>query len=411
MESEKIFFLCRELFFSSFFNRIVKESTQSEIIRKIFVSLNCKYFDFDNENSYIPTIIESIYVALGHMLNTKVYVSISSVITHVSLIDYFVEIEKKDYHTEDLFTDLHLVCLTSIAHIIMIKPDVSTAELMKHATIALFHKIGKNGSFPFSEELGCGVLQYLWTFDFKQPFTKDIWEEICRTICAHMCNYEFLTTETFSVKENLMYLSFGDYFKKTQEKSTIVIDVDSIIGKINKTFSPDEFFKVNNFSGITIVIKENDETTKFVEKILSMANVEYEIFDVQNNFKDMKLYIKSGKVVIIKIKCKNDIFCLTMNNTNLQPKEVTNSLVITVDSVIDIKNIESITALKPKICFVVSDNQNSKLGYSELTRQLLYFTSNYIKRTTSPFEKDENFTLLPDLIETDLIETNYNVKI
>jgi hypothetical protein len=517
---DKLQLLSRELFNTSFkFDSYSPEKrTSATIIGEIFFELknNRNVDDFDVNPQEIMRI-GTIFASMGKMLNTKVKLltcdKTKQKYEDIKIIDYFDAIEKENfhstkietenyicsYHQEDLFTHLHLACLITLAFVIKRKYDVSTQELIKYATVAYLHDVGKPGSlvlikkkkwtsFPFHGELGAGILSQLWSSDFGAPYTEDVWEEICRTIAVHMCGYRshdcqnvetkykwnMLGTEKPSVKENLYFLSFGDHFGALPEKTVeSVDDKEFILSRKNfmdvvKTSSPVEFLKINKFKGIVVFVRGKSACGKSVcvKKITDMLAqnkiptrvVERDMIICQTSATDMgevevisekptgELYkkyydhyqenkLKLSKEVADKMKksildgiINNEVVIVNtmmsyFNSINFSvPDLLRNTFVISVDVIrnvpvsiadtekknisleeqlerfgektfwswlsdktINHKNLSSISTssslkqkfplTKPRLCFVVSWNQHTEIGYTEMLQQIKSISS------------------------------------
>ncbi len=506
--------LCRVLFYSAFLKEenltIFKDNhscSTETIIMNIFNALDnhleTKIFSSDI-NMEIITIISTIYISLGKMLTTETNVFTvdeQQQYTKVKLIDYLKKIEQNDahsftnncsnqihkcsYHIEDLFTHLHLSCIISLFYVIKSKKELTTFELMKHATIALLHDIGKpickvidsntnHIMYPFHGEMGAGLLLQLWSPNFGQPFTKTVWEEICRTICVHMCGYHYidfenentqyklnlLTCESTTVKDNLVYLSYGDHLGRIKKKDVdnvnptdFIESRDKFRSLITRTQNINDLMKSCKFTGIIIFIRGNHKSGKstivkqiinlFNEKKISCAILEH----IGSNTKfDIDLYMKTNKIVIVELSTEQSYSSSTLEMH--LPFTIQDSLVISIDTIrnksfdnidnndytkicnykksvdswlpfnafSDLKNITSYSTSKyaclqyrqnypksrPKICFVVAFNEFDNIGHSELFRQLDYFSSLY-KICTSP---TVDALLVPDASTPN--ETNFN---
>lgn len=443
MELQNIQKLCRDIFFSTFFNKSRETLSIKDKITQIFRLLkaynDCDLFDLDNSN--VPFMIECIYASLGKMLSTK---------NNFSLLDYLETIEKNDchnltfeekhychsYHKEDLFTHLHLACFVSLAYAIKQKSDITSNELMIISGIALLHDIGKPGcvslvkessfvEFPFHREMGCGILQQLWSPNFGEPFTKDIWDIMCRTICVHMCEYHdydnnneatkykwaMLAIENASVKQYLKYLSVGDYNSRIRGDDICIPDharhmssIEDFYKKITKKYTRDEIYNLNLIESVIIIVRgdNNSLTMQKLEFFLIKNKLKFEIF----KFDDTKylpdrskidLSLKNNNVTILDINF-NSYFC----HSTLFSNNLSNSLVLLIDTInkknselsknmwswippylqnylkeLNLFSTSSISKNKkksiPHICHVVFKNEYEEFGYDELFRQLDYF--------------------------------------
>ncbi len=141
------------------------------------------------------------------------------------------------FHTESLFTHLHLAMCNAVSK------QTTYEDKLYHGFIALVHDIGKwstastmyrkdsfkdkqlrNTTFYFHGEMGCGMLELMWNESFEQYFSKSDMEDISRTVCVHMCGYnekeyerdqtkqkwDMLKIEKPEVKFNLKYLAEAD---------------------------------------------------------------------------------------------------------------------------------------------------------------------------------------------------------
>lgn len=463
---------CRHLFFSSFFQLETEYSTEN-LIYDIFIELDLivgsKIFDIKAYPT-ISMIIGVVYTSLGKMLTTETKLltidGLKQEYNSFKIIEYLLEIEKNDchklcsslhhktfqcpYHLEDLFTHLHLSCLISLYYVIKLVPDITTYELMKHATIALLHDIGKIGcstpnaqtnhiSYPFHGELGSGLLLQVWSPDFGAPFTQDVWEEICRTICVHMCGYRYasftnmiamyklnmLACESSTVKNNLVFLSYGDHFGAIKDEGIKDVSPENFIESrsefsrmIQNVLNIDELFDVCKFDGIIIFVRGQKHFGKshFINKLklfFDHNKVDFSIIALNKHKTkvDIELNIRLKKVIIIELDTLSSYSTTLLNN--ILPFCTQNALVISVDIIrnivldqhssfnkkqlmtwipergfLNLKNLSSLSTSKsldvdtkiycksrPKICFVIAINKYGDIGYTELFRQLEYFTS------------------------------------
>lgn len=479
--------LCKKLYDTAFiFKPTGPTISCNDIVSDIFKLLqSIKTRSTDMFELSVPEVVKitTIYVSLGKMLYTKTCLYYDdaepTLSKKICLADYFEEIKKNDchnakvgkecytcsYHLESLFTHLHIACLTTLAYVITKKTDVSTMELIKYAAIALLHDIGKPGSltlikskkwtsFPFHGELGSGLLLRLWNNNFGEPFTKIVWEEICRTVCVHMCGYHdhdpndidtqykwnLLTTEHPVVKENLLYLSVGDYFGAIRDdsvscvnKETFLKSRDEFLKYIRHTANTDTFFKSNNFIADKIIIfvrgSSGSGKTTCINKISSYLDRHCNKITVTKDDKDeqIKIQIKKGleeskillidapiifdkfdklfpeiiksylviSVYVIKnIKCApvgrkdnpdNGKLKLIENKHKIMSwiQETTTMHLSDLSSISTARHNRDISISRPKICFVVSWNKYGDIGYDELYRQLKYFTYTETKLHTN----------------------------
>ena len=325
--------LTRKLFNLSFYQNDADNNEINDIISQIFSELyNVKKIDQFLLSEHQINKIRTIFMSLKKMLTTSIKLLTiekkTQLMIDIKILDYFDYFEKHnihriekngilykcEYHSEDLFTHLHLACLTSLAF--MIKNNISDNELIKCATIAYLHDIGKAGSlscidgkkwtsYTFHGELGSGLLLQMWTEQFGEPYTKEIWEEICRTIAIHMCGYHqhdhedkdtqykwsILTSETLNVKRNLYYLSFGDHFggipEDTVEKVSDTIYINSreqFINMINNSLPPKAFYEMNNLNGLVIFVRGRSASGKstcgkMIQNMMSERNIKCRIVE------------------------------------------------------------------------------------------------------------------------------------
>lgn len=498
---------CRELFNSSFFtdknnkNLLNKDFPPELLIFKIFEELDninekfhqTKIFNIDIQTS---TIISVIYNSLGSLLTTPVYVlsldKSNQSYLEIQIIDYLIDIEKYDFHkltttnngcpfhTEDLFTHLHLTCFTTLFFLLKLKPDITTFELMKHAVISLLHDIGKPSclkivpennyvSFPFHGELGAGMLLQLWASNFPEPFTKNVWEEICRTICIHMCGYKsidfekkdisdkmmVLSYETQTVKDNLLHLSYGDYFGSIKKDSFNCVSPQTFIESRNKfkkiINDPVDFEKIiekHIFSSTVLFIRGQKFFGKstFVNKIIKFLNtkqIEYSYYDklIPTDKTRIDLDIRQNKFIIIELSSEVSFspsaidICLpnSMKNTfkisinlirNLPFDQTFNEKEyfkcnknlynwISSDSH-DLYNLSSFSSSfhnsksKPSTSFLITYNHTTELGDFELFRQLNYFLKD-TNRSNSPLTLELFLNTNEDLNNTKSIQPHTKI--
>lgn len=513
---EKLELLARELYNSSFklginsFDRRTTTTIISEIFCILRYRKNIKEFDLDCQEIMK---ISTTFVSMGQMLNTRVKLLTcqkkKQEYEDIKILDYFDLIEKEDFHTrkinsieyicsyhqESLFTHLHLACLVTLAFIIKNKHDVSTQELIKYSTISYLHDIGKPGSlylikkkkwtsFPFHGEMGAGLLLQLWTKEFGTPYTKELWEEICRTITVHMCGYHsydsknpetkykwnILSTENPTIKENLYFLSFGDHYGALPDETVENIDDEvfissrqDFINTIRKTYESKDFLKNNGFNGVIIFVRgksasgkstcvqkikemlgQNNIHTKIVERDAIMCKLSAKYLNITvskkptgEEYKKFYKYYQDNKIKLsteIAKEMKNEIIIGIANKEivivdtvmsyycsidSSIPIEIQNAFVISVDVIrnfpiiandgerlgishdkqlelfgektflswlpdngINHKNLSSVSTAsslkqsfpitRPRLCFIVSWNQHSELGYDEMLRQIKY---------------------------------------
>lgn len=471
--------LSRQLFFSSFFDG--KYNPTCEIILDILTMLNDFYgtkIIGEHVDIKMATIISTIYASLGNMLTCPTNVlsieNCQQSYKQTTIINYLLEIEKKDvhafienhhrcpHHMEDLFTHLHLSLIISLFNVIKSKPDVATHELMKHATIALLHDIGKSEcgilnletkkvSYPFHGEMASGLLLQLWSQNFGAPFTKIVWEEICRTICVHMCGHHLidfnddnaqyklnmLSCESPTVKNNLIFLSYGDYLGAIKNANINEFSTSRCTFKtlINKTEDSNKLMKINKFNGIVIFIRGQYQSGKsqLLEQIkVSFDNKKVEYIAIpqikHNTSINIEQGLKTNKVVLIELSSqysyspdalnmylpncifdalvisidviRNFAFDNTQNMNNLGNYKKTVTTWLPETASINYKNFSSYSTSqyfsanheqifaksRPKLCFTVAFNQFGNIGYFELFRQLDYFTSSFVVRALSPLE-------------------------
>ena len=397
-KSQKINQLCHNLYKSSFFiNDIIKMDTTS-IINKIFYILhnsnNLSYF-ITNDMEIMK--ISTIFLSLGNLLNATTLIYTSEKNTDGKTIQDYKKITIKDYfdmmnQNNNLFTHSHLCCLIALLFVIRDKPNLSNLDYMKFATIAYLHNIGKLNTIEFSGELGAGLLLQLWNTTFGEPFTKEIWSEICRTICVYGSNMSVY--ETNRVKENLYYLSLGDEFAnlKNQHDFTNLSlgdefanlnnqhNFNNIVNLKKSIIKP--FNKINYKFVIIVRGISNVGKTTCVNKINSfLNNNEFETKIVHNNnfqLKDIQYGFLNNEIIIIETDLLNYIE-LVKNITSMIP----NIFIISVDVIRNIPfignsiehtksiiswvpNIVKYEDLKSNMCFIIAHNNNCEIGYDEL---------------------------------------------
>lgn len=139
------------------------------------------------------------------------------------------------YHMEKLQSHLMMASLIVCHEFYNHTSDDDIALILTFT--ALFHDVGKKHSciyhrkekaigYPMHGEMGCGVMLSQWDDRYKSWFTREQWEDMCRTISVHMCGYhetdktrrhvkqkwDMLSTERTLVKTILPFLSIGDHF-------------------------------------------------------------------------------------------------------------------------------------------------------------------------------------------------------
>lgn len=467
MYVEELQILSRKLYKAAFKFDSDDESSVSSLIKQIFAILK-KYYNnniFDVSDAKCMQI-STIFVSMGTLLNTYSYINTACELGQerekIKLLDYFDIIEGKNwhshvhkhetylcaYHQEDLFTHLHLACLVTLLFVIDEKHDITNNELLIYATIAYLHDIGKMGSltllqyrkstsFPFHGEMGAGLLSQLWNPMFGEPFNKNTWEEICRTITIHMCGWttleksdeiakyksKILLNELPTVKENLYYLSFGDYYGKINDINKIDNDVFmkskyDFYKSIQQSTNINEFNEMLNYEGLIIIIRGQkfSNKTKTSEKIIDFLQ--------KNNLKYRHAAIKKDDVSLINEfvnngKNKKEIVMLECEYDVLQEIKIgiSNMMVISIDTINNLqleqntcndvfKTILSYmpykipllndelhefssrstssdlkgSCLRPNLCFVLATNKHGMIGDTELFRQLKYYTSPYVRK-------------------------------
>ena len=381
IKSQKINQLCYNLYKSSFFiNNITKMDTTS-IINEIFYILrnltNLSYF-ITNDMEIMK--ISTIFLSLGNLLNATTLIYTSEKNTDGKIIQDYKKIIIKDYfdminQNNNLFTHSHLCCLVTLLFVIRDKPNLSNLDYMKFATIAYLYNIGKVDTIEFSGELGAGLLLQLWNTTFGEPFTKEIWSEICRTICVYRSN--ILSFETNRVKENLYYLSLGDEFANLNNQHNF----NNIVNLKKSMLEP--FTEIN--CKIVIIVRgvSNVGKTTCVNKINAfLNNNKFETKIINNDgyfqFKDIWHGFLNNEIIIIETDLLNYIE-LIKNITSTIPTVfiisidvirnipfIGNSVEHTKSIISWVPNIAKYEDLKSNMCFIIAHNNNCEIGYDEL---------------------------------------------
>jgi hypothetical protein len=178
---------------------------------------------------------------INQTMNTINFAHILSKINEEDI--HKITVDEKEHscgmHNESLTT--HLLSTMFVVHqrITTLEKPMEHMQKIAYCLLALLHDIGKYSTvgttygnknwtqYPFHGEMGAGLLLQSWTIDgIGRYFTKEIWEDIARTISVHMCGYRevdindshtlykwnMLSNEKENVKDMLYYLSIGDKF-------------------------------------------------------------------------------------------------------------------------------------------------------------------------------------------------------
>lgn len=428
-------YLCKELFYMSFCEQ-TSHVDSLYIITKIFKLLKKtnyhKCFDFDND--VIPFMIDCVYTSLGQLLNTNNILFFNGKEISVTLLEYLLEIEKKD-KINNLFTHLNLTTLVTLAYVINTKNDVTSQELIKYATISLFHDVGKiidvvtensdSVEFLFWGNLGASILQQLWSPKFGEPFSVMIWEEICRTINVYSTGqnnideykWTLLSNELYPVKENLIYLSFGDYFGSMlceSNKITTQQFIDSrpmFLSKIMEQFDCNIFFSKHEFDNVIMIVRGNNLQHSVVQLLEHIKNVNVKFLfvsfnDALRNY-DLRSRIQPGNLIVLVVEY-DDYFRLE----KILPGCLNKTFVIFTDILNNNRfngTSDGITNIIPKkiipnTVFVITLNEIYSVGLRELLRQLEIFSKCVTKiKNISEKYKTKEYEFIQDKEMQELI--------
>lgn len=218
-----------------------------------------------------------------------------------------------EFHPESLLTHSYLTMFISMIR--AIKNKLSERDILEISFLGLFHDVGKymcctesniNGkvvtTFPFHGEMGCGILLQMFNSEFSKYFSKETWENICRTICVHM-NYhlssqknsfqvsydmKLLSLENTEVKKYLMYLTVGDFLGAMGHKTEDIMKCLKIFEeKINEKFDMTNFMSTYMLNGLVILIRGMSAfgKTTFIERIVKMfsdTGIKYRVVNRDN---------------------------------------------------------------------------------------------------------------------------------
>ena len=253
------------------------------ILRKIGLVLNIK-FNYLKSNGVVMT---SEVTTLGKIMEKISESNIHNIYKDGKLYTC-------GYHQESLFVHLHLAMLITLGYL---PETLSEDRRLCIALAALLHDIGKPGTksvvetkyffgdgnfrinkvtkFPCHGEIGSGIFLMAFTDETEKIISSEEWEKIGRTICIHMCGYHetnmnnhqakytssLLRIEDPIVKENLLYLSYGDYLGGIRNSKIInnakefIDSRGNFIDEITKKFDQATFFKQNNLNGLVILVR------------------------------------------------------------------------------------------------------------------------------------------------------------
>lgn len=281
-------------------------------------------------------LIKFDYVHIENNTQSLITTSLFDMLNYIMLND----VHKRDgyvcdYHQETLFEHLVLAMLTTITYQSLNDNDYDNNNdyKMMSAFIALVHDIGKmstlqfindNGkkwtSYQFHGEMGSGLLANAYNDQFAVYFNKDEWDDICRTICVHMCGYHattftdkwtekrinMLRCENVVVKKLLTSLSYGDHFGAIRKEELYESADDFISSRkvfselISPDFISDEFFTKYNHNIMLVLygMSASGKSTlrKQLEDYLLEKNINY--CSIERDLAIMKVMGKKKNLTI-----------------------------------------------------------------------------------------------------------------
>lgn len=321
------------LFTSPFYSRVVKKTVVSKMV--------CSY-DESMEKTTFETIFRNMICAENWHNTTAKGTAFTC-----------------DFHVESLFCHSLMACVSALWYSIN-EGSSSFHDLLKVATVALLHDIGKPASrttgkimqgdknlnvtkFAAHGLIGGVILQR--SFSPLFGFSTDEWDDICRAVTVHMCGYHEsdhtsptvqpkwtrLALERPNVKKLLCPLSIGDNGGKVESSPALdffqkVLDSRKVFSEFLSVCMDDgNVFKKLGTSGLVITImgtsaagkttlaksiiklfEEQDIEAEYVSRDQEMLNIVCPIVECENNGSG-ETYAKCHQYVEVHPEIKKEI--------------------------------------------------------------------------------------------------------